>query len=170
MVRVCESKPSVRPTVMQFAPLATSVAIYDGAPSTAHSSFEIQRNGHTIKAQSYVKYLGVNLVNFLSEETISNSIIDKVNSWQCSALIQYHLDYSCSIWYAGLNKTLKKKLQDPLVQSVVSLTSSLRVISLTVLADSMHNILIFFAEKIATHIFSAKNFSNILIFIAEKKK
>ena len=35
----------------------------------------------------------------------------------------------------------------PVVQSVVSLTSSLRVISLTVLADSMYNILIFFAEK-----------------------
>ena len=35
----------------------------------------------------------------------------------------------------------------PVVQSVVSLTSSLRVISLTVLADSVHNILIFFAEK-----------------------
>ena len=33
------------------------------------------------------------------------------------------------------------------VQSVVSLTSSLRVISLTVLADSIYNILIFFAEK-----------------------
>ena len=35
----------------------------------------------------------------------------------------------------------------PVVQSVVSLTSSFRVISLTVLADSIHNILIFFAEK-----------------------
>ena len=35
----------------------------------------------------------------------------------------------------------------PVVQTVVSLTSSLRVISLTVLADSMCNILIFFAEK-----------------------
>ena len=33
------------------------------------------------------------------------------------------------------------------VQSFVSLTSSLRVISLTVLADSIYNILIFFAEK-----------------------
>ena len=39
------------------------------------------------------------------------------------------------------------KIKGPVVQSVVSLTSSLRVISLTVLADSMHNILIFFAEK-----------------------
>ena len=35
----------------------------------------------------------------------------------------------------------------PVVQSVVSLTSSLRVISLTVLAHSIYNILIFFAEK-----------------------
>ena len=35
----------------------------------------------------------------------------------------------------------------PVVQSVVSLTSSLRVISLPVLADSIYNILIFFAEK-----------------------
>ena len=35
----------------------------------------------------------------------------------------------------------------PVVQSVVSLTSSLRVISLTVLVDSIYNILIFFAEK-----------------------
>ena len=55
----------------------------------------------------------------------------------------------------------------PVVQSVVSLTSSLRVISLTILADSIYNILIFFCWKNvssfctakATHIFSAKNFS-----------
>ena len=38
-------------------------------------------------------------------------------------------------------------IQGPVVQSVVSLTSSLRVISLTVLVDSRYNILIFFAEK-----------------------
>ena len=35
----------------------------------------------------------------------------------------------------------------PVVQSIVNLTSSLRVISLTILADSVYNILIFFAEK-----------------------
>ena len=35
----------------------------------------------------------------------------------------------------------------PVVQRIVSLTSSLRVISLTVLADSIHNILVFFSEK-----------------------
>ena len=37
--------------------------------------------------------------------------------------------------------------QGPVVQSLVSLTSSLRVISLTVFLDSIDNILIFFAEK-----------------------
>ena len=40
-----------------------------------------------------------------------------------------------------------KKSLGPVVQSVVSLTSSLRVISLTILADSIYNILIFFAKK-----------------------
>ena len=38
-------------------------------------------------------------------------------------------------------------MQGPVVQSIVSLMSSLRVISLTVLVDSIHNILIFFARK-----------------------
>ena len=37
--------------------------------------------------------------------------------------------------------------QGPVVQSVFSLTSSLRVISLTLLVDSIYNILIFIAEK-----------------------
>ena len=35
----------------------------------------------------------------------------------------------------------------PVVQSIVSLTSSLRVITLTGLGDTIYNILIFFAEK-----------------------
>ena len=48
-------------------------------------------------------------------------------------------------YISGL-KTLHYML-GPVVQSVVSLTSSLRVISLPILADSIHNILIFFAEK-----------------------
>ena len=40
-----------------------------------------------------------------------------------------------------------QKVLGSVVQSVVSLTSSLRVISLTVLADAIYNILIFFAGK-----------------------
>ena len=41
----------------------------------------------------------------------------------------------------------RDEILGPVVQSVVSLTTSLRVISLAVLADQIHNILIFFAEK-----------------------
>ena len=49
--------------------------------------------------------------------------------------------FSAEVLYAIFND------QGPVVQSVVSLTSSLRVISLTVLVDSIYNIMIFFAEK-----------------------
>ena len=63
-------------------------------------------------------------------------------------------------WYVSLS------VQGPFVQSVVSLTSSLRVISLTVLGDSIYNILIFFAEKIwvacYSHFFS-KRFQHICV-------
>ena len=45
------------------------------------------------------------------------------------------------------NIRLKNDNKGPVFQSIVSLTSSLRVISLTVLTDSIYNILIFFAEK-----------------------
>ena len=38
-------------------------------------NFEIECNGHTIKAQSPVKYLGVNLDNFLSGETIAKALL-----------------------------------------------------------------------------------------------
>ena len=59
----------------------------------------------------------------------------------------------------------------PVAQSVVSLTCSLRVISWTVLAESIHNILIFFAEKNvssfctakATHIFISKKIQHICV-------
>ena len=61
--------------------------------------------------------------------------------------------------YFQENQNFLVKQQGPVVQSVVSLTSSLKVISLTVLADSIYNILIFVADAKATHIFSAKNFS-----------
>ena len=56
---------------------------------------------------------------------------------------------SHSMIYIALNTVhiFILKVLGPVIQSVVSLTSSLRVISLTVLADSIYNILIFFAEK-----------------------
>ena len=48
----------------------------------------------------------------------------------------------------------------PVVQSVVSLTSPLRVISLTVLVDSIYNILVFFAEKIEVAFAHCKSYSH----------
>ena len=57
------------------------------------------------------------------------------------------------------------KHQGPVVQSVLSLTSSLRVISLTVLADSIYNILIFFAEKM----WVAFALQKLLTFFRQKK-
>ena len=53
---------------------------------------------------------------------------------------------------------LNTPAQGSVVQSVVSLTSSLRVISLTVLADSIYKILIFFAEKSSLHCKSYSHF------------
>ena len=53
----------------------------------------------------------------------------------------------------------------PVVQSIVSLTSSLRAISLTILADSIYNFLKFFAEKNVksySHFFS-KKFQHICV-------
>ena len=56
-------------------------------------------------------------------------------------------------------------IQGPVVQSIVSLTGSLRVILLTVLADSIYNILIFFAEKmwVASAHFFSKKFQHICV-------
>ena len=56
------------------------------------------------------------------------------------------------------------QIQGPVVQSIVSLTSPLRVILLTVLVDSIYNILICFAERMWVAFallifFSAKKFS-----------
>ena len=57
-------------------------------------------------------------------------------------------------------------VQGPVVQSIVSLTSSLRVISLTVLADSIYNILIFFAEKMwVAYLFFSKKFQHICVLL-----
>ena len=59
--------------------------------------------------------------------------------------------------------TVLYKMQGPVVRSVVSLTSSLRVISLTVLADSIYNILIFFAEKMWVAFALQKKFQHIYV-------
>ena len=60
--------------------------------------------------------------------------------------VHLHTGQTAPVGLQGMHTTIVN--QGPVVQSVISLTNSLRVISLTVLADSIYNILIFFAEKI----------------------
>ena len=103
--------------------------------------------------------------------------IDDDSSKKVCNIMSYHLHY---VMLLTCHHNVRSRLitsvhskytvsgnQGPVVQSVLSLMSTLRVISLTVLVDSIYNILIFFAEKSvssfctakATHIFSAKKFS-----------
>ena len=79
------------------------------------------------------KYTGCNLK---TTELLDCVLIGVCALIRLTAIIKFNDKY---------NKEFKH--QGPVVQSIVSLTSSLRVISLTVLADSIYNILIFFAEK-----------------------
>ena len=78
--------------------------------------------------------------------------VDKAHLFNQNVLIFFFSYFTMKTWciygyiYMGIYSLLAVK-QGPVVQSIVSLMSSLRVISLTVLADSIHNILIFFAEK-----------------------
>ena len=68
------------------------------------------------------------------------------------------------IWYLGRAVSMLCLFLGPVVQSIVRLTSLLRVISLTVLADSIHNILIFFAEKCKSYShFFRKIFQHICV-------
>lgn len=93
------------------------------------NNFHVQCYDHKIEPTQSVKYLGLNIDNLLSGELVVNNILSKVNARLkfmyrhsnslsqrtrknlCSALILCHFDYSCSSWYDGLSKGLKKKLQ-----------------------------------------------------------
>ena len=97
----------------------------------------------------------VYLQNIVDSETDVSKLVYPFQCWFQYQLMILYVKCIASKYWDTKNKL---NILGPVVQSVISLTSSLRVISLTVLADSIHNILIFFAEKM-THICSAKNFS-----------
>ena len=86
------------------------------------------------------------------------------------ALLLLYFPYWWSTKYILIQYYWKDDNQGPVVQSVVSLMSSFRVISLTILADSIYSILIFFAEKMwvasalqKQHTFFSKKFQHICI-------
>ena len=92
-------------------------------------SFYIKCDDTIINSVKSGKYLGLILDDDLSGVSIVNNILkkaggrlkflyrysdilnEKARKTLCSALIQCHFDYSCSSWYASLNKGLKQKLQ-----------------------------------------------------------
>ena len=92
-------------------------------------TFAVKCDDEIIQNVKSVKYLGIQLDEDLAGESIVKEIIKKANSRLkflyrckdmlnlntrkilCTALIQCHFDYSCSSWFSGVNKTLRKKLQ-----------------------------------------------------------
>ena len=93
----------------------------------------------------------VYVVQFLKSQLISScrfsKLIFNISVFISTMHRMCNMNYITAKAQINLVVCIWHKSQGPVVQSVVSLTSSLRVISLTVLADSVHNILIFFAEK-----------------------
>jgi len=93
------------------------------------NNFRIECDGHVIEAAKTVKYLGIELDQTLSGESIVDNVIKKANArlkflyrqgnclnfncrkLLCSALIQCHFDFASSVWYARVSKKAKIKLQ-----------------------------------------------------------
>ena len=107
-----------------------------------------------VRVSAFMTFLG----KIKSDSTFLSRIITTDESW-----VHYYEpeDRRMSMVWKNHNSPSPKKAKamkfmvkvmciaflGPVVQSVVSLTLSLRVISLTDIADSRYNILIFFAEK-----------------------
>lgn len=100
-------------------------------------------NGTTITSTKSVKYLGADLDQCLSGESIANQVIKKANAklmflyrkssflnrytkqLLVSSLIQCHFDYACASWYLGLSQNLKNRLQatqNKLVRFILNLS------------------------------------------------
>ena len=106
-------------------------------------TFAVKCDDKIIKNVKSVKYLGVQLDEDLAGESIVKEILKKANSRLkflyrckdalnfntrkilCTALIQCHFDYSCSSWFSGVNKTMRKKLQI-MQNKIVRFTLNLR--------------------------------------------
>ena len=93
------------------------------------NSFNVKCREIEIKNVNSVKYLGIQIDDNLTGDSIVNGILEEVNSrlkflykykemlnfnarkTLCSALIQCHFDYACSSWYPAISTALRNKLQ-----------------------------------------------------------
>ena len=92
-------------------------------------ALNVRRGDINIKQYTNVTYLGCELDQYLSGESMATKVLGKINGrlkflyrkqkflngslrrMLCNSLIQPHFDYACSAWYPNLNKKYKKKLQ-----------------------------------------------------------
>ena len=90
---------------------------------------DIRRGEIKIKQYTEVTYLGCDLDQNLSGESMATKVLGKINGrlkflyrkqsylskslrrMLCNALMQPHFDYASSAWYPNLNKKFKKKIQ-----------------------------------------------------------
>jgi hypothetical protein len=103
------------------------------------TDFQINCNDHLIKSQSSNNYLSIDIDHNVSGERapllkrlilVWDICIEKANclssetrkTWSM-ALIQCHVDYFCSPWYAGISQVLKYKLQVAQHQTVCFIIS-----------------------------------------------
>ena len=93
------------------------------------NNLDVKCKGNTIVPQEKIKYLGVTFEQDLSGNTMATSVLSKVTRCLkmlyrkanffdyderksiCTALLQAHFDYGCNVWYRGLVKSLKSKVQ-----------------------------------------------------------
>ena len=90
-------------------------------------SLDIKRGDINIKQYTSVTYLGCELDQYLSGESMLTKLLGKINGrlkflyrkqkflssslrrMLCNSLIQPYFDYACSAWYPNLNKNIKRK-------------------------------------------------------------
>ena len=90
---------------------------------------DVRRGDIKIKQHTSVTYLGCELDQYLSGESMVTKVLGKINGrlkflcWKisflsgslrrmlCNSLIQPHFDYACSAWYPNLNNKYTKKVQ-----------------------------------------------------------
>ena len=108
------------------------------------SSFCSAKATHIISAKN-IKILCIESTKTVNEMTL-NELVKLTTLRTTGPWLLPDCGYKVTYWMTNSHIQINWHL-GPVVQSFVSLTSSLRVISLTVLADSIYNILIFFAEK-----------------------
>lgn len=93
------------------------------------SKMNILCNGVELEAKKQVKYLGATIDQDMSGKTMGSNIVTKINKGLkfmyrkgkfltfkmrkllCTAVFQSHFDYGCNVYYRGLDKQTRTKLQ-----------------------------------------------------------